>query len=217
MDVVLGAIPGWWISWAAIIKPLHGVVLGPIAGLLAALIGGIVGNFIWPHTAVLAIFTWMPGILGALAAGLMVKRRWKLVMAIFAVLIVAFYLHPVGKLVALWALYDKVIALVLVLPAAKFVDTMLKDKLNLKKVTTAIGFVSFIGTEVDDITGNVLFMFLELYKVWGIPVEALIPLYTAGAFIMPAQRVVIALLAMAVATPLLNALERGKIISWPLT
>ncbi|MFQ6116334.1 MAG: hypothetical protein ACE5NG_19930, partial [bacterium] len=141
MDVVLGAIPGWWISWAAIIKPLHGVVLGPIAGLLAALIGGIVGNFIWPHTAVLAIFTWMPGILGALAAGLMVKRRWKLVMAIFAVLIVAFYLHPVGKLVALWALYDKVIALVLVLPAAKFVDTMLKDKLNLKKVTTAIGFV----------------------------------------------------------------------------
>lgn len=48
LDVALGAIPGWWVSWAAIIKPLHGIMLGPIAGPYAAIIGGLIGNFIWP-------------------------------------------------------------------------------------------------------------------------------------------------------------------------
>ena len=35
IDVILSAIPGWWISWAAVIKPLHGIFLGPLGGALA--------------------------------------------------------------------------------------------------------------------------------------------------------------------------------------
>ncbi len=216
-DVALGVIPGWWISWAAIVKPLHGIILGPIAGTFAALIGGLIGNFIWPQTAVLAVFTWMPGIFGALAAGLMVKRQWKFVVVLYAASALAFYLHPVGNLVAMWALYDKMIALVLILPAAMLMDKVLREKLDLEKLTPAIGLISFIGTEADDVIGNVLFMFLGLYNLWGIPVEDLPPLYAAGAFIMPMQRVVIALIAMAVGTSLIRALERGKMISWPPT
>jgi hypothetical protein len=111
-----------------------------------------------------------------------------------------------------------VIALVLVFPAAKLISMMkTEDGLNLKWLAPAVGLVSFIGTEIDDITGNVLFMFLELYKLFGFSAEDLIPLYFGGAFIMPAQRILIALLATVVAVPILKVFEKNKIISWPLT
>ena len=68
------------------------------------------------------MFTWVPGLVGAFGAGLLVKRQWKAVAVILVILIVAFYLDPIGKTLALWALYDKVIALILVYPASHIVE-----------------------------------------------------------------------------------------------
>jgi MFS family permease len=224
LDVALSALPGWWISWAAIIKPLYGIMLGPVAGPCAAIIGGIIGNFIWPHTAVLAVFTWVPGILGALASGIIVKGEkshlWTFALAVHATLISAFYLHPVGNTVALWALYDKVIALALIFPTVKIVKKSRiseGESLDVKWLLPALALTSFIGTEADDITGNVIFMYLELYKLFGIPPEALPPLYVAGAVIMPLQRVLVAIIATLVAVPLFKAFEKSALIRWPLT
>jgi len=222
LDVALGAIPGWWISWAAIIKPLDGIILGPIAGPYAATLGGLIGNFIWPQTAVLSVFTWVPGILGAFAAGAMIKSGkyplWILVAIIYIVLIGAFYFHPVGNTVALWALYDKVIALALIFPTTKIIKKLkTNESLNVKWLTPALALIAFIGTEIDDITGNVLFMFLELYNLFGIPPEALPPLYISGALIMPAQRVLVAILATLVAVPLFKVFEKSEVANWPLT
>ncbi|PMB74465.1 hypothetical protein C0195_02705 [Candidatus Bathyarchaeota archaeon] len=222
LDVALGAIPGWWISWAAIIKPLDGILLGPIAGPYAATLGGLIGNFIWPQTAVLFVFTWVPGILGAFAAGAMIKSEkyslWILVVIIYVVLIGAFYFHPVGNTVAFWALYDKVIALALIFPTTKIIKKLKTNgSLNVKRLALALALISFIGTEIDDIAGNVLFMFLELYKLFGFKPEDLPPIYMGGALIMPAQRVLVAILATLVAVPLFKVFEKSEIIRWPLT
>ena len=217
IDVILGALPAWWISWAAVIKPLHGIFLGPIGGMLAAFIGGIIGNVVWPQTAVLAVFTWIPGLVGALGAGLMVKRSWKPVAAILAVLIVAFYLHPVGRVLALWALYDKVIALILIYPAAVLFQKMLDSGLKWRYLTPALTLISFVGTQVDNTVGNDLFIFLKLYDLFGISVEALLPLYVTGAFVMTAQRVAIAIIAGLVGTPLLKVVRKSGAVPWPLT
>jgi hypothetical protein len=188
------------------------------------IIGGIIGNFIWPHTAVLAVFTWVPGILGALASGIIVKGEkshlWTFALAVHATLISAFYLHPVGNTVALWALYDKVIALALIFPTVKIVKKSRiseGESLDVKWLLPALALTSFIGTEADDITGNVIFMYLELYKLFGIPPEALPPLYVAGAVIMPLQRVLVAIIATLVAVPLFKAFEKSALIRWPLT
>ena len=217
VDVILGALPAWWISWAAIIKPLHGVFLGPMGGVLAAFIGGIIGNVVWPQTAVLAIFTWIPGLVGALGAGLMVKRSWKLVAVIFAALIIAFYLHQVGRMLAFWALYDKIVALALIFPAAVLIKKMLKSGLEWKYLTPTITLISFVGTQIDNMVGNDLFIFLKLYELFGISVDALLPLYVTGAFIMVAQRVVVAIIAGIVGAPLLKAIQKSGSIPWPLT
>jgi hypothetical protein len=222
LDVALGALPGWWISWAAIIKPLYGIMLGPIAGPYAAILGGIIGNFIWPQTAVLSIFTWVPGILGAFASGAIVKGEksplWILTLIIYVALISAFYFHPVGNTVALWALYDKIIALALIFPTVKIIKKSgIGESLNFKWLPIALALTSFIGTEADDVTGNAIFMYLELYNLFGIPPEALPPLYMAGAVIMPVQRVLVAILAMLIAVPLFKIFGKGVLVRWPLT
>jgi len=222
LDVALAAIPGWWINWAAIIKPLHGIMLGPIAGSLAAIIGGLIGNFFWPQTAVLSIFTWVPGILGAFAAGIMIKSErhnlWILLAMIYIAFIGAFYLHPVGRAVALLALYDKIITLALIFPTAKFVKKLKSNgSSNVKWLTPTLALISFIGTEADDLVGNVLFVFLELYKFFGIPIEDLPYIYMSGAIIMPGQRVLVAILATLVVVPLFKIFEKDGIIKWPLT
>ncbi len=217
IDVILGAMPAWWISWAAVIKPLHGVILGPIGGVFAAFIGGVIGNVIWPQTAVLALFTWIPGLVGALGAGLMVKRAWKPVAVILAVLIVAFYLHPIGKTLALWALYDKIVALILIYPAAILFNKMQDSGLEWKYLTPTLILISFIGTQIDNTVGNDLFIFLKLYEFFGISAEALLPIYITGAFVMTAQRVAIAIIAGIVGAPLLKAIQKSGAIPWPLT
>lgn len=217
IDVILGALPGWWISWAAVIKPLHGIFLGPIGGIFAAFIGGIIGNFIWPQTAILAVFTWIPGLVGALGAGLMVKRLWKYAALILGALILAFYFHPIGRMLALWALYDKIIALGLVYPAAILLNKMLKSGLTWKYLTPTLILLSFVGTQIDNTVGNCLFIFLKLYEVFGITVDALLPIYITGAFVMTAQRVVIAIIAGIVGSPLLKFIQKSGVIPWPLT
>lgn len=136
----------------------------------------------------------------------------------YIVLIGAFYFHPVGNTVALWALYDKVVALALIFPTAKLVKKLRANgTLNLKWLAPTLGLISFIGTEMDDIVGNVLFMFLGLYNLFGIPTETLPSIYMSGALIMPAQRLLVAFLATAVAVPLFKVFEKSKIIRWPLT
>jgi len=217
VDVILGALPAWWISWAAVIKPLHGVFLGPLGGVFAAFIGGVIGNIVWPQTAVLALFTWIPGLLGALGAGLMVKRIWKPVLAILGAFILVFYLHPVGRMLALWALYDKVAAFALVYPAAVLLEKMLKSGLEWKYLAPTMSLISFVGTQIDNMVGNDLFIFLKLYELFGISVDALLPLYVTGAFVMTAQRVAIAVIAGVVGSPLLKAVQRSRFMPWPLT
>ncbi len=218
IDVILAALPAWWISWASVIKPLHGIFLGPLGGMLAAFIGGIIGNMIWPHTAVLGFYTWIPGVLGALGAAFMVKRYWKLVFVILGVLILMFYLDPIGRTLALWALYDKVIALILIYPTAILVKKMLESGLEWKYLTPTLILISFIGTQIDNIVGNNLFILLRLYELlFGMPVDALLPIYMTGAFVMTAQRIVIAVIAGLIGTPILKFIQKSGTIPWPLT
>jgi len=117
IDVILSQFRGGWISWAAVIKPLHGIFLGPLGGALAALIGGIIGNVFWPQTAVLALFTWVPGLVGAFGAGHSLSvngRPCRHLCHPHCGILSGSYRKDSRPL----ALYDKVVALILVYPAA---------------------------------------------------------------------------------------------------
>lgn len=118
---------GLWRNWAIYLEPLEGVVLGPWVGFLTALIGSVVGRAIKP------IDFWMFGIfaepLGVLAAGFLARGIWKPVLAIYIVMLSAYFIHPLGRQLPLWTILDILFALFLIYPTAKLGRKLFEEEI----------------------------------------------------------------------------------------
>ncbi|MCX8170498.1 MAG: hypothetical protein N3E47_00805, partial [Candidatus Bathyarchaeota archaeon] len=133
---------GLWRNWAIYLEPVEGIILGPWAGFLAALIGSIVARAVKP------VDFWMFGIiaepLGVLAAGFLAKGDWKPVLAIYGVMLSAYFIHPLSWQLPLWAILDILIAPALIYPTAKMGKSLFEG--NFKHITTLIILISFTST-----------------------------------------------------------------------
>jgi hypothetical protein len=218
LDIVLTALPliPYGPSAGALVKPSEGILLGPWGGMFAALIGGVVASVIWPATAVLGLATWIPGVIGAFGAGMLLKGRWKAVIVLFAAILAAFFLHPFGPGVFLYADWDKVLALVLIIPVSVLVRRQISNRESVKALAPLIGLISLIATEMDGATGNLIFL-LEAEPLFGLKKEMLPALFIPYTFLDPGTRVLIAIVCAVVLTPVLVAAEKANLLKWPLT
>jgi len=202
---------GLWRNWAIYLEPIEGIVLGPWAGFSAALIGSIVGRMIKP------VDFWMFGIiaepLGVLASGFLAKGKWKPVIAIYVVMLAAYFAHPFGRWFPLWTILDILLAFVLIFPVAKL-SKNLYEKVGRLPVSVLI---SFIGTVTDALTRVFLLIPAGLYAFFGMTDEIVRDIFVAGAvysYIEDAQVVAVSLL---VGVPLLFAIRRIPGFKYPLT
>jgi len=218
LDIILTALPliPYGPSAGALVKPSEGILLGPWGGMFAALIGGIVSSVIWPATAVLGLATWIPGVIGAFGAGMLLKGKWKAVIVLFAAILAAFYLHPFGPGVFLYADWDKIIGFVLIIPVSKFVKRQMGSRESVKALAPVIGLVSLIATEMDGATGNLIFL-LEAEPFFGLKKEMLPALFIPYTFLDPGTRVLVGVVCALVLTPVLIAAEKANLLKWPLT
>ena len=160
----LGAIPGIWRSWMIVIEPLEGMVLGPSAGFIAALIGSIIGRIIRPRPGLFPIFGIAEPI-GALVAGLVFKGKWKVALAAYVAMLAAYFIHPLGRALPAWCLWDIYIAFVLIFVSPGIVRRALEDKASPRKLALALALTSFISVEADVLTRIFLLIPAGLYKV----------------------------------------------------
>jgi len=218
LDIILTALPliPYGPSAGALVKPSEGILLGPWGGMFAALIGGIVSSVIWPATAVLGLATWIPGVIGAFCAGMLIKGKWKAVIVLFAAILAAFYLHPFGPGVFLYADWDKIIAFVLIIPVSMLVKRQMGSRESVKALAPVIGLVSLIATEMDGATGNLIFL-LEAEPFFGLKKEMLTALFIPYTFLDPGTRVLVGVVCALVLTPVLVAAEKANLLKWPLT
>ena len=218
LDIIMEAIPfiPYGPSAGVMMKPTEGIFLGPWAGVMAAFVGGVVSSLIWPSTAVLGLATWIPGVLAALVAGLLMKKRWKLVLLILSGVLVAFLLHPYGQSVFLYADWDKLIALLLVIPVSRIVNRTLSKDVSVKSLIPMVGFISFIATETDGATGNLIFLFMA-GPIFGIAPRMLPSLFIPYAFLDAGVRVLTGIVCALVLSPVLVATRRANLVRWPLT
>jgi ECF transporter S component (folate family) len=201
-------VPEIKISLEALIATVFGIILGPYLGAAAAFLGAFV-SFTYTGMFPGNIPFLLSPPLNALVSGLIFYKKWKWGFAIFAMLNVAFlFTPPVQPLTENWfiavaVLFDKVIALVLILPLVRF-----KKQLSIGQATGFFFLLAFIGNQVDNMWGAFIFSTPVVYNgIFGYSVETVRGFFLFSPFAYPAIRLIQAFIAMLIAVPLYKALK----------
>ena len=94
---ILPAIPlvgGGTFGGQEFILTLAGILFGPIAGAIAATVGGLLASFIGPATAYFGFATFYPHTIGALAAGLLMLNTRNARIATLVIYVIALLAWP---------------------------------------------------------------------------------------------------------------------------
>jgi hypothetical protein len=206
--------PVLWRNWAIYLSPIEGMVLGPWAGFISALIGSTVGRVVLPSPL------WMFGIvaepLSVMSAGFLTKGKWQPVMALYAVMLAAYFISPLGQLLPLWPMLDTVAAVCLVYPAAKLSKNLFSE--NLKLLPVSLVIVSFITVAVDGLTRVFLFIPAGLYSsVLGLSVAATTVAFVGGGVDSFIEDALVVLITVIVGVPILLALRNVLNMQEPLS
>jgi uncharacterized membrane protein len=197
------------ISFAALIASVIGVVLGPYLGTASAFLGAFVAWVLPPSSGSLfgLPFLLSPP-LNALVTGLIFYKKWKIGFAVFGALIVAFLFTPPiwpvteNWFVALAVLFDKIIALFLILPIALFAK-----RLSFAYASLFYFLLFFIGNQADNMWGSFIFATPPVYGLFGYELVFVRDAFLFSPFLFPAVRLIQAAIGMLIAVPLMQALK----------
>ncbi len=205
--------PVLWRNWAIYLAPIEGIVLGPWAGFSAALLGSIIGRVIIPTPL------WMFGVfsepLSVMAAGFLVRKTWKPVLAIYAVMFAAYFASPLGRGLPIWPLLDAIIAMCLVYPAAKLSQNLFNENLRLLPVSLAI--VSFITVATDGLARVFLLIPAGLYSVIGMTQDMVLPAFVGGGIDSFIEDALVIVVSLIVGVPILLTLRKVMNLNRPLS
>jgi uncharacterized membrane protein len=201
-------------SLSDIVAPLYGLILGPYIGGLSVIIGSFIAFFGKPPFFLGLDF--LPATVAAVSVGLLIKRKWILVIALNFVLLVAFLLHPNTSVFVNVPLSDITIPLpfawlhivallALISPLGRKAVEWISTPTG-TKAATALAILFFIGTMMQHLMGNLLYETIIL-PVSGTPVEGYPDLWTSIFFVYPIERVALVVFGTIVGTPLLRILK----------
>ncbi|MHA1349131.1 MAG: hypothetical protein ACTSQM_05225, partial [Candidatus Odinarchaeia archaeon] len=131
------------ISMGVIVAPLSGIILGPILGGTATLIGSILGGFINPASWVLGPFTIIPPTIASVACGLIkIGKGYLSGVAIWGA-IIAYYLSPIGQLAWSYPWLHIISGIVAVSPITKIAYDAFENPYDRNQLFTILGVVIF--------------------------------------------------------------------------
>jgi hypothetical protein len=200
-----------------VMEPLEGIIAGPYLGFLAAAIGWIGGRFIRPDAFWIENLFGIAEAVGALGAGFLISRRWYLTAGIYAVLLAAFLVHPLAGHIPLWTLWDTYLGFLAVFPAAFLASRLRRPLVSKARLVPVVGLVAFAAVELDVMVRVFMLIVGGLYQVYPIPIEALPALFVAGAVQTPIEAAYSVAACVLVGVPVLIALEKSKMLIWPLS
>ncbi|MBN1538303.1 MAG: ECF transporter S component [Anaerolineales bacterium] len=184
-------------SISDVMIPLAGVLFGQWAGGIAAGIGGLIGQLIAPHTVIFGPFQFVLAMLGAAGAGFAMQRKWIIPIVTIAFFGIVWYFSPLGQ--SAW--FTPIGYLVGILGA------LIGWFWGGKWVSSSNRTLMFVGVFLTTLAGMVcswsagnfwaLLMFALPKEVWA-----------AVLVIAPVQRILFALGAAIIGTPLLVGLPK---------
>ena len=210
LHAALASFPGpLFRSWMFLIMPLEGLILGPGPGAVAAMIGGSIGCVNRGEVIILPIVALAEPI-GAACAALAFKGRWREVSAIYALMLAAYFAHPLGRVLPAWCLWDIYLAAAAILPACLLSRLLARGSLRRPALPLAIALSAFVGVEADVLT-RIFMLVPTFFYVLLVPepvVETLTAWWVMGAMTTPVEALLCVAFSAWAGPPVLVALER---------
>ena len=201
-------VPGLEISLSALIATLVGIILGPYLGTASTLLGVVVSFALGGSNIFDLPFLLSPP-LNAFVSGSLFYKKWKQAVIPFIGLMIAFVFTPPvysfnSVQVAIWVLWDKIVAVILIAPLLIF-----RKRLSVGLGATALFILAFIGNQADNIWGSFAFALPPVYEgIFQMPMEAVQVAFLGSPFIYPAIRLVQAFIITLIAVPLIRVLSK---------
>jgi len=198
---------GLWRNWAIYLAPIEGIVLGPVAGFSASLIGGLTARMIRPDEF------WMFGIVAepasVMATGLLCRGRWKPVMVAYAVMLSAYFLHPFGRALPLWAILDVLAAFLLIYATAKLSKGL--PDMDFARLPLVLALISFVCIATDSLVRIFLLVpcgFYMLFPGFFGTFEGLYIAFAGAALYSYAEDLLVVVVSLVAGVPILKALSK---------
>lgn len=199
---ISAGVPGGFITLGVIGGSLIGILLGPIVGGAAVLIGSLVGVFINPPGAILGIFTLIPPSAGAFGAGCIRVNRGYLAGAVILVSLAAFYANPLARQAYLFPWLQIVAMIVAFSPIARIAGSTFKSA-EPARSTFGVVLAAFVGVMTDHASGSAIgAWYLNLSpEIWNF----ILPIY-------PFERIVAFVVIAVIAVPVYSSMKRMGIL-----
>jgi hypothetical protein len=203
-----------WRNWAIYLSPIEGIVLGPWAGFIAALIGSTIGRVLLPSP--FWVFAIIAEPLSVMSAGFLTRGKWQPVIALYAVMLAAYFITPFGQSLPLWPMLDTIAAICLVYPAGKLSKNLFSE--NIKLLPLSMVILSFVTVAADGLTRVFLFIPAGLYNSFlGLSSVEAASAFLAGGVDSFIEDAFVMLIAFAVGVPILLALRKVLDLRKPIS
>ena len=191
---------GPWRNWAVYLEPFEGIILGPQIGFFAALIGSSIARMAWQSS------DWMFGViaepLSVLIAGFLAKAKWKPVLAIYAIMLSAYFIHPFGRELPLWTILDILLTIFLIYPAAKLSRNLFGT--DVRRLSIALALISFTVIVTDSLVRVFLLVPAGLYNLFTLDFGTLQGIFITAAGFSYLEDAVAVAISFLVGVPLLT-------------
>jgi len=202
---IIGA-EGKWLNAAVVMAPLFGVILGSHLGVLAITIGGLAGSLFQPIGPFGAL-SFVPHAAAAFCSGMTTSEKQHICVVTYALFLFLLTFFPVVGPVWLWPSMiwlDLIGLVVLASPAQSKATKAINETPDSWRLVFGLATTCFTATLFGHVAGIILFE--AIY--WNSNVDFWRTTWQGVTFVYPIERGLITLVAVAVGTPMLKALEK---------
>jgi len=203
---IIGAL-GRFITLAAVLAPVFGILLGPYIGSAAASVGGFIGWTI-AQSGAFGFVSFIPGGSSALVAGLLTRGKRGTSTAVYVLLLSAMAFFPIIGPVWLYPLYVwfQLVGLIVLVSPASFMAFRFIQSTKVHESTLGIAVIALVSTLAGQVAGTLMF------EIFVFPVNPQIEFWRTTqwlplAFVYPLERGMLTLLATLVSAPLVRAVR----------
>jgi len=214
ISVVIGG-SGRVFTASEFVAPLLGIILGPYAGSLGAVVGTFLGIALTGRMNFFGL-DFLPVMVNALVLGFLMRKRWQLSALLYSVLLALFFAHPStmhfvsvplpnGAVELPFVWLHIVVWLLLLSPLSRKSVEWISER-TVSKAAGAVFLLVLIGTTAQHLTGTLLFASMAV-PLMGITSQTLMAIWVGVSYVYPVERLIIVLAATLVNVAVVRGLK----------